>query len=130
MASVSTGNFTKVKQLLGKVIAEVRDSLIAGAVRIDPAWRWRLLPPLDQREALMAHLYGRPLESTIDRWFTGPRKPRPRRLPHDAYAVRFIASRLGLAQNTDVAVLVIDVAGKALAITRDLYEDLQTLKGV
>lgn len=129
IAGVSTGNFTKVKQLLGTVIPEVRDSLIAGAVRIDPAWRWRILTPPAQREALLAHLYGRPLESTIDRWFTGSRKPRPRRLSQDAYAVKFIASRLGLAQNTDVAVLVIDVAGKALAITRDLYDDLQTLQG-
>ena len=43
VAGVSTGNVTKVKQLLDAVIPEVQDGLRHGEIRIHRAWQWRRL---------------------------------------------------------------------------------------
>ena len=55
IAGVSTGNVTKVKQLLGTVSPEVRESLRRGDVSIHQAWLWRHLSVKQQRDALWAH---------------------------------------------------------------------------
>ena len=51
-AGVSTGNVTKVKQILNSVIPELRERLLGSEVSIHRAWQWRTLSPKDQRDAL------------------------------------------------------------------------------
>ena len=57
VAGVSTGNVTKVKQLLGSVIPATRDRLLQGEISIHRAWQWRTLTAKAQRDALWAHLH-------------------------------------------------------------------------
>src|SRR5436190_21086986 len=67
VAGVSTGNVTKVKQLLGTVIPETRDTLLRGEISIHRAWQWRTLSAKAQRDALWKHLHRGAIATTIAR---------------------------------------------------------------
>ena len=67
VAGVSTGNVTKVKQLLVTVIPETRERLVRGEVSIHRAWQWRTLPAKGQRDALWQHLNHGAMDKTIGR---------------------------------------------------------------
>ena len=67
IAGVSTGNVTKVKQLLGTVSPEVRESLRRGDVSIHQGWLWRHLSVKQQRDALWAHRNRKETGQTIRR---------------------------------------------------------------
>ena len=44
LAGVSTGNVTKVKQILDSVTPEVQERLLRSEVSIHRAWQWRTRP--------------------------------------------------------------------------------------
>ncbi len=93
VAGVSTGNVTKVKQILDSVIPEIQERLLRGEVSIHRAWQWRKLAPKGQCDASWGHLHRGALKKKIDRLVRahaeagGPVRPvddrlaRPRALP-------------------------------------------------
>ena len=123
VAGVATGNVTKVKQLLGTVVPEVRERLVRGEVRIHRAWQWRTLGPKAQRDALWEHLHRGAIKTTIARLV---------RAPADAGAAARFPDRAatvlgGLARRdaNDITVAVLDVPGRAVVVTRACFDDLR-----
>ena len=119
VAGVSTGNVTKVKQLLETVIPEIREQLRRGEVRIHRAWQWRHLSAKQQREALWKHQNRRDIRQTIRRliaqharsWSVVP-------------TVDQLRAVLGGLATHETAVGVADIPGNAIVVTRECYESL------
>lgn len=124
-AGVSTGNVTKVKQLIGTVIPEVRAALIRGEIRIHRAWQWRTQSHKDQLNSLWVHLNQRSAERTISGLINAHvRNVQP--VAHDtADAMNSIARGLGLQDVVDLTVAVLEVPGKAVVLTRALYDEVR-----
>jgi hypothetical protein len=121
-AGVSTGNVTKVKQVIETAIPEVRDALRQGHVRIHRAWQWRTLSRTNQRKALWEHLNGKGIKKRIQhliRMHTAPAASN--REPDVAPGV---LDGLATYRPTDLAVAVVDVPGRAVTLTRTCYEEL------
>ena len=55
-AGVSTGNVTKVKQIMKTQNSKLREALQAGQIRIHRAWQWRALSPEGQLRELGLYL--------------------------------------------------------------------------
>ncbi len=119
IAGVSTGNVTKVKQLLETVIPEIREQLRRGAVRIHRAWQWRHLSAKQQREALWKHQHRRDIRQTIRRLIA--QHTRSRSVVPTVDQLRAVLG--GLATH-ETAVGVADIPGNAIVVTRECYEDL------
>ncbi len=124
IAGVSTGNVTKVKQLLGTVSPEVRESLRRGDVSIHQAWLWRHLSVKQQRDALWAHRNRKETGQTIRGLIM--QHIRSQRVVPSVDQVR--AELSGLATD-ETAVVVADIPGNAIVVTRECYEDLLRRKG-
>ena len=123
VAGVATGNVTKVKQLLGTVVPEVRERLVRGEVRIHRAWQWRTLGPKAQRDALWEHLHRGAIKTTIARLVRAHDDAgAAARLPDVAATVLGGLARLDA---NDITVAVLDVPGRAVVVTRACYEELQ-----
>ena len=123
VAGVATGNVTKVKQLLGTVVPEVRERLVRGEVRIHRAWQWRTLSPKAQRDALWEHLHRGAIKTTIARLVRAHADAcAAARSPDVAATVLAGLARLD-ANNITVAVL--DVPGRAVVVTRACFDDLR-----
>lgn len=124
IACVSTGNVTKVKQLLAAVVPEIQYRLLCGDVSIHRAWQWRSLSKKAQRDVLSAHLNRRGIKAAIRelvKKHTGA--------PAPADPVDFAATILrGLAtcDPADLAVAVVDIPGRALVVTRACYEEFRS----
>jgi hypothetical protein len=123
IAGVSTGNVTKVKQVLDAVIPAIREGLLRGDVRIHRAWQWRTLSKQAQRDALWAYLNRRGLTSTI-RQLVKRHATAPPAAPPNAIAPTILRG-LATCELADLAVAVVDVPGCAVVVTRALYEDLR-----
>ena len=124
VARVSTGNVTKVRQLLETVIPHVQDALRRGEVSIHKAWQWRTLTPTRQRDAVWAHRHRTALKQTI-RLLIAPHTRRPNVVP-PGDQVRTVLG--GLATH-ETAVGVIDLPGNAIVVTRECYEGLLRRRG-
>ena len=142
-AGVSTGNVTKVKQLLNIVIPEVRDRLLRGEVSIHRAWQWRtlnpkgqrdallnpkgqrdaLLNPKGQRDALWTHLYQGGIQKTVSRLVRSHTDTCAPAQPADVAVT--VLSGLPKYDPNDITVAVVDVPGRAVAVTRACYNELQ-----
>ena len=123
VAGVATGNVTKVKQLLGTVVPEVRERLVRGEVRIHRAWQWRTLGPKAQRDALWEHLHRGAIKTTIARLVRAHADAgAAARLPHVAATVLGGLARLDA---NDVTVAVLDVPGRAVVVMRACFDDLR-----
>ena len=122
VAGVSTGNVSKVKQLLETVIPEIREWLRRGEVSIHRAWGWRHLSPKQQREALWQHRHRKDIRHTIRRLIT--QHARSRSVVPTVDQARAVLGGLATHAWTDVAVVVADIPGKAIVITREYYDDL------
>jgi len=121
VARVSTGNVTKVKQLLKECIPEVIGPLRQGAVSIHQAWQWRHLPRNQQRDALWAHQHRVAIDHTIRRLIT--QHVQTQRGSTTVGDVNDVVAKL-IARARSFAFVVADVPGQALVITRELYESL------
>jgi len=122
VAGVSTGNVTKVKQLLETVIPEIREGLRRGEVSIHRAWQWRCLSPKHQREALWQHRHRKDIRHVIRRLIT-QHMSRRGAVP-TADQVRAVLQGLKTHALTDAAVVVADLPGKAIVVTRECYDAL------
>jgi len=122
IADVSTGNVTKVKQLLEAVIPEIREGLRRGEVSIHRAWQWRCLSPKHQREALWQHRHRKDIRHVIRHLIT-PHASRRGAIPA-VDQVRAVLQGLQTHALTDAAVVVADLPGKAIVVTRECYDAL------
>ena len=126
VAGVSTGNVTKVKQLLGSVIPATRGRLLQGEISIHRAWQWRTLTASEQRDALWAHLHRGAIKRTIDRLVRAHADARPPAQPDDVAAT--VLSKLASYDAADLTVAIVDVPGRAVVVTRAFYDEPQEKK--
>ena len=124
IAGVSTGNVTKVKQLLGTVSPEVRESLRRGDVSIHQGWLWRHLSVKQQRDALWAHRNRKETGQTIRRLIAQHTRSRS-----VVPTVDQLRAELGRLATDETAVVVADIPGNAIVVTPEWYEDLLLMKG-
>ena len=123
VAGVSTGNVTKVKQLLDTVIPEVRERLLRGEVSIHRAWQWRTLSPKGQRDALWTHVHQGAIKKTVGRLVrahadtSAPAQP--------ANVAVTVLGGLAMYDPADITVAVVDVPGRAVVVTQMCYDELQ-----
>jgi hypothetical protein len=122
-AGVSTGNVTKVKQILKSGIPEVRESLQRGELRIHRAWGWRHLPPAQQRDVLWQHRHRKDIHHTIRRLIT--HHTEPQRGAQATDQASDILKWLTAHASQDIPVIVANIPGRALVITRELYNAVQ-----
>ncbi len=118
-AGVSTGNVTKVKQLLDSVIPAIRERLLRGEVSIHRAWQWRHLSAKQQREVLWEHQHRKGIRQTIRHLIT--QHTRSQRVVPTVDQVRVA---LGGVATHETAVVVADIPGNAIVVTRECYEEL------
>ena len=123
VAGVSTGNVTKVKQILKGAIPEVLESLQRGEVRIHLAWGWRLLSPAHQRAALWQHRHRRDIDHTVRRLVA--QQTKPQRGPQAIDMAGHILKCLTAYVSQGLPVIVVDIPGRAVVITRELYNATQ-----
>ena len=123
VAGVSTGNVTKVKQLLSTVIQETRARLLWGEVSIHRAWQWRTLTAKAQRDALWEHLHRGAIKTTIARLVRAHVDARAPVRPADVAAT--VIGGLARLDADDITVAVVDVPGRAVVVTRACYDELR-----
>ena len=125
-AGVGTGNVTKVKQLLATTTPKVRDALRQGAVKIHRAWQWRHLPPNRQNEELNKYRHGKDIKHTIRQTIRHllrkHRAPQDNVLSLEKFAARLAGPARGALANATL--LVAELPGPAIVVTRDLYDHL------
>lgn len=127
VAGVSTGNVTKVKQILGRVIPEVHERLVRGDVRIHRAWRWHRLSPKAQRDVLWEYLHGGAIRKTIARLIRAHATSRAPVLSDDVATT--VLCGLTRLDAEGVMVGVIDLPGRAVVVTRACYDELRNRSG-
>jgi hypothetical protein len=126
VAGASTGNVTKVKQLLAAADPEVLQALRSGEIVIHRAWLWRALPLAEQRRTLMSYRgekgVGKTIRSLLSEHVSKP--------PADPIAtvempnlVRRL-SQLDACELSSLAAAVLKFPGKAIFITEDLLKSL------
>jgi len=123
VAGVSTGNVTKVKQILDTLIPAVRDRLLRGEVSIHRAWQWRTLTAKGQRDALWEHLHHGAIKKTVGRLVKAHAESGIPVQPVDVAAT--VLQGLARYSPADLTVAVVDVPGRAVVVTRACYDELQ-----
>jgi hypothetical protein len=119
LADVSTGNVTKVKQILARCIPEVHQALRRGTVTIHKAWLWREWFPERQRSALAAYEHRHDLSRVVRQLIA----KQVREAGGGDANLRTRLKQLDL-DDERLAVHVVDVPGLTLIVTRDAYEAL------
>ena len=123
LAGVSTGNVTKVKQILDSVTPEVQERLLRSEVSIHRAWQWRTRPRKGQRDALWNHLYQGGINKTIDRLLRAHVEVGAPVRPVDD-VTPIVLGGLAKLDADDITVAVADVPGRAVVVTRACYNEL------
>ena len=123
VAGVSTGNVTKVKQILDSVMPDVRERLLRGEVSIHRAWQWRTLSVNGQRDALWEHLHHGAIKKTVGRLVKAHADCDIPVQPVDVAAT--VLHGLAMYGPADLTVAVVDVPGRAVVVTRACYDELQ-----
>ncbi len=121
-AGVSTGNVTKVKQILDSVMSDVRERLLRGEVSIHRAWQWRTLSASGQRDALWEHLHHGAITKTIGRLVRAHADDRPPARSVDVATI--VLGGLAIYDAADITVAVAEVPGRAIVVTRACYDEL------
>ena len=121
-AGVGAGNVTKVKQLLDTATPAVRDALRRGEIRIHRAWQWRQLAPDQQNERLDQYRFRKDIHPTIRQLLRNHTGEQDKVLTIEQLATWLAGPVRG--RLTHATLLVVDLPGPALIVTRDLYECL------
>ena len=125
-AGVSAGNITKVKQLLRTTSPEVHEALRRGEVTIHRAWTWHCLPKKRQNEELNKYINGKSvrhdINNTIDCLLRNHQDRQDNGLSIEQFTDRLAHAAPGVLGN--VKLLVTDIPGPAVVVTRDLYDQL------
>jgi hypothetical protein len=118
-AGVSVGNVTKVKQLMVRAAPEIPHALLSGEISIHRAWGWRDELPNEQREKLRQYQSERGLKKTI-RALIRHQSKKPPTVPDSGNLFK----RLSALELASVSVRVIEVPGKVVFLTEELFKDL------
>ena len=121
-AGVGAGNVTKVKQLRETATPAVRDALRRGEVKIHRAWKWRSLPPNLQNEELDKYRNGKDITPTIRHLLRKHRARQDNVLSLEQFAAQLVRPARGALANATL--LVAELPGPAIVVTRDLYDHL------
>jgi len=123
IACASPANVSKVKQLLSKAIPELLDALRMEGIRIHRAWKWMLLGPADQSQALWDYQNRRGIQQTI-RSLISKHKTRP---SSDTLTLQELCSRLSAIKPElfrQVRIVATSTRGKVLTVSKELLQDL------
>jgi len=126
-AAVSSGNVTKVKQVLPLAHPDVLEALRLGELSIHRAWQWRSLPPEQQAQRLFQHQGAKGVRKTI-------RQLVSRHRPHDARPVLALPELVRGLQAVDcgrsrkIEVAVVDAPGFGVLVTKELFEAIDSQK--
>jgi hypothetical protein len=118
-AGVGVINVTKVKQLMVTAAPEIPQALFSGEISIHRAWGWRNESPKEQREELRVYQSEKGLKKTIRALISHQSKKSPT-MPDLDHLLR----RLSTLELGPVSVKVIEVPGKAVFLTGELFRDL------
>ena len=121
-AGVGAGNVTKVKQLLETVTAEVRQALRRQEISIHRAWQWRRMGPEKQNQQLWQYRQRKDIRHTV-RNLILRHQDEPNDVLTSEQFVGLIAESAHDAL-TNSSLVVANVPGHAIIVTRDLYEEL------
>ncbi len=125
-AGVGAVNITKVKQLLKTTSPEVHEALRRGEVTIHRAWTWHCLPKKRQNEELNKYINGKSvrhdINNTIDCLLRNHQDRQDNGLSIEQFTDRLAHAAPGVLGN--VKLLVTDIPGPAVVVTRDLYDQL------
>ena len=127
-AGVGAGNVTKVKQLLETATPAVRDALRRGEISIHRAWQGRQLGPDRQNEQLYQYRYRKDIHHTIRHLLRNHTDEQDNVFTIEQLTTWVAGPVQGPLANATL--LVVDLPGPALIVTRDLYEHLLKEPGV
>lgn len=116
-AAASTGNVTKVKQILNVAHPDVLEALQLGNLSIHLAWQWRGLPIEQQAQRLFQHQGAKGVRKTI-------RQLVSRHLPDEARPVLALPELLRGLQQVDserIQVAVVDTPGFGILVSKGLF---------
>jgi hypothetical protein len=123
IAGASPANVSKVKQLLSKAIPELLDALRMEGIRIHRAWKWMLLGPADQSQALWDYQNRRGIQQTI-RSLISKHKTRP---SYDPLTLQELCSRLSAIRPDlvrQIRIVATNTRGRVLTVSKELLQDL------
>ena len=125
-AGVGAGNVTKTKQLLETITPEVHEALRRGEVTIHRAWTWHRLPKKRQNEELNQHINRKSVRHDIDNiikcLLRKHQDGQDKGLSIEQFADLLTHGAWEDLRN--VKLLVSDLPGPAVVVTRDLYDQL------
>lgn len=121
LAAVSSGNITKVKQILSSAAPEVLQALRQGSVSIHRAWLWRDFSHTAQRDALWS-LGQRPTDQLIRELIAAQTRPEPKCAEGDRLAI-LEGLRSGIA--IPFRFVVLDVPEAVLVVSATLRDHLK-----
>ena len=119
-AAVSSGNVTKVKQLLPVAQPDVREAVQLGELSIHRAWQWRGLSVEQQAQRLFEHQSAKGVRRTIRRLIS-------RHLPAETPPVLAVPELLRGLQCVNgerlrtIQVAVVDTPGFGITVSKELF---------
>jgi hypothetical protein len=126
VAGASTGNVTKVKQLIAAADPEILQALRSGEIVIHRAWLWRALTLAEQRRALMSYRgekgVGKTIRDLLRKHVSKPPANPVAAVEMPSLVRRF--SQLDARELSSFDVAVLKLPGKALFITEELLKSL------
>jgi hypothetical protein len=126
-AQVSVGNVSKVKEILAKAVPEVVLALKNGDVRVHRAWQWTPLSPAGQRAALQEFQSQRGVRKAI-RGLVSRHKRQEPPIAADITDLTHLLRGLESGSLDSVSVSVIDVPGRTVFLTKELFHSLEPQK--
>ena len=124
IAGVSVGNVTKVKQLTTTAHSDIIKALRERELSIHRAWLWSKLSPEEQREKLWLNQSKRGIGKTIRHLLS---RYLPNNIPPALNVGDLIklVSALQSGKLPSVRVVSINVPGKAIFVTEELFQTLE-----
>lgn len=124
IAGVSVGNVTKVKQLTTTAHSDIIKALRERELSIHRAWLWSKLSPDEQREKVWLNQSRKGIGKTI-RHLLSPYLPKNSPPALNVGDVIKLVSALQSGKLASVRVVSINVPGKAIFVTEELFRTLE-----
>ena len=121
-AGVGAGNVTKVKQLMETATPVVRDALRRSEISIHRAWQWRQLGADQQNQQLHEYRHRKDIRHTIRHLLRKHQDEQNKVLTLEQFAGLIAKPTQGGL--THATLIVADLPGPAIIVTRDLYQNL------
>lgn len=126
IAGASTGNVTKVSQLISAGVSEILEALRNGEITIHRAWLWRAMPVEERRQTLLSYRGEKGVRKTI-RDLLSKHVSKPPANPVAVVEMSSLVRRfcqLDARELSSLAVAVLKFPGKAIFITEEVLKTL------